>query len=235
MSADSEFERLMARRRFIQSAAAGTAIVAFGGGTFVLVDDLTREARAASRADGRARVPPGQRVIRALKPMGGEAGDPKPSQFRLSIEGEVERPFTLDFAALLAAPQVEQTCDVHCVTGWTMLDARFQGVRVKELAERAQLKPSARFVVFEGAHGYTANVPLREALKPNVLVAHRLDGKPLARAHGAPVRAVVPDLYFWKSAKWLTKIRFVARDQPGYWETRGYHNHGDPWQEERYG
>jgi DMSO/TMAO reductase YedYZ molybdopterin-dependent catalytic subunit len=78
-------------------------------------------------------------------------------------------------------------------------------------------------------------VLLREALAPNALVAHRLDGTPLARANGAPARALVPDLYFWKSAKWLTGIRFVAQDQPGYWETRGYHNHGDPWKEERYG
>jgi DMSO/TMAO reductase YedYZ molybdopterin-dependent catalytic subunit len=78
-------------------------------------------------------------------------------------------------------------------------------------------------------------MPLREALKPNVLVAHRLDGKPLPRAHGAPVRAVVPDLYFWKSAKWLTGIRFSAKNDAGYWEQRGYHNYGDPWKEERYG
>jgi len=102
------------------------------------------------------------------------------------------------------------------------------------LAKRAKLKKTARHVVFEAAHGYTANVPLGEALKPNVMIAHRLDGRPLQRAHGAPVRNVVPDLYFWKSAKWLTGIRFVTRDEPGYWERRGYNNHGDPWLEERY-
>ncbi len=231
---DHELRAAIARRRFIQQAAAGTIIVAFGGGLFVIAEDLTRAAHAAPRTDGRPRVPPGQRLISALKPMGGEPGDPSLAKFRLKVHGEVESPFELDFASLLALPQVAQTCDVHCVTSWTMLDAKFKGVSVKALAERAKLKPSARHVIFEAAHGYTSNVPLREALKPNVLVAHELDGKPLPRTHGGPLRALVPDLYFWKSSKWLTGIRFSARDEPGYWETRGYSNHADPWREERY-
>ena len=229
-----ELERLLARRRFIREAAAGTALIAFGGGLFVLADDLTRSARAEARSDGRPRLPPGQRVISRLKPMGGDAGDPSPGAFRLKVHGEVEAPFTLTFAALTALPQVELASDVHCVTGWSVLGASFKGVRVEALADKAKLKRSARFVVFEGANGYTSNVPLREALAPNVLVAHRLDGRALPRAHGAPVRAIVPDLYFWKSAKWLEGIRFVSRDQPGYWEQRGYNNHADPWKEERY-
>jgi DMSO/TMAO reductase YedYZ molybdopterin-dependent catalytic subunit len=232
---DDHRSALIQRREFIRRAASGTMILAFGGGLYVLSDDLTREAQAQERGDGRRRVPPGQRVISALKPMGGEPGEPSQAKFRLKVHGEVQSPFELDFAALLAMPQVEPSVDVHCVTGWSVLGARFRGVRVKDLAERAKVKPSARHVVFEAAHGYTANVPLTEALRPEVLVAHQLDGKALARAHGGPVRALVPDLYFWKSAKWLTGIRFVARDEPGYWETRGYHNHADPWREERYG
>jgi DMSO/TMAO reductase YedYZ molybdopterin-dependent catalytic subunit len=121
------------------------------------------------------------------------------------------------------------------VTKWSVLDAAFTGVRVADLAARARPKPSARHVIFEAAWGYTSNVLLREALAPNVLVAHRYDGRPFARQHGGPVRSLVPDLYFWKSAKWLTGIRFSARDEPGYWEVRGYHNHADPWREERHG
>ena len=121
------------------------------------------------------------------------------------------------------------------MTKWTVLDSRWTGVRVADLAARAKPKASARHVIFEAHAGYTANVPIREALAPNVLVAHKYEGSSLARTHGAPVRALVPDLYFWKSAKWLTGIRFVATDKPGYWETRGYHNHADPWREERYG
>lgn len=228
------FARQMARRRFLQTAVTGSTLVALGGGLYVLDHELTREARAATRDDGRARVPPGQHVIKKLKPMGGEEGDPSPSEYKLRVHGEVETPFTLSFAELVKLPQVTHKADVHCVTTWTVLDAEWTGVKVAELAERAGVKKGVRHVIFEAAHDYTSNVPLREALKPNVLVAHKLDGDPLARAHGAPVRAVVPDLYFWKSAKWLTGIRFVKQDEPGYWETRGYSNHADPWSEERY-
>lgn len=231
-----ELHRLISRRSFIQRAAAGTAVVALGGGLWALADDsLTREARAQSRPDGRPRLPPGQRVIVRLKPMGGLEGDPDPSTFRLRVHGEVARPFELDFAALLALPQIDQVSDVHCVTGWSVLGARWRGVRVADLAERAGVRRSARHVIFEGAHGYTANVLVEEALAPNVLVAHRLEERALAHRHGGPARALVPDLYFWKSAKWITGIRFVTRDRPGYWEVRGYNNHADPWTEERYG
>jgi DMSO/TMAO reductase YedYZ molybdopterin-dependent catalytic subunit len=167
--------------------------------------------------------------------MGGEEGDPSPGNWRLRVYGEVDRPFELDFGALLAMPQVEQACDVHCVTKWSVLGATFAGVRVADLAARAGVRAGAHHVIFEAAHGYSSNVPLREALAPTVLVAHRLEGTPLGRPHGAPARALVPDLYFWKSAKWLNAIRFSAEDRPGYWETRGYHNHADPWKEERYG
>ena len=231
-----EVQSSLTRRSFIGRAASGTVIAAMGGGMFyALSDQLTREARAMSLDDGRPRLPPGQRALEALRPMGGTPGAPGITDFRLKIHGDVERPFELDWAGLLAQPQADLELDVHCVTGWSLLGAAWRGVRMKDLAAAAGLKPGTRHVVFESAHGYTANVLLRHALDPNAIVAHRHDGKPLARPHGAPVRAVVPNLYFWKSAKWLTGIKFVARDEPGYWETRGYHNHADPWLEERYG
>ncbi|MCB9567798.1 MAG: molybdopterin-dependent oxidoreductase [Myxococcales bacterium] len=233
--ATPEVARLLQRRAFIRRAASGAVIAGLGGGLFVLDDLLTSEARAESRPDGRPRVPPGQRVIRALKPMGGTPGSPSPSEYRLKIHGEVERPFELDFAGLLAADQVELRADVHCVTGWTMLDASWKGVRIRDLAARAGLKASARHLILEGAHGYTANVTLADGLADDALIAHRHEGRALARPHGAPARAVIPGLYFWKSAKWIQGLRFVSRDEPGYWERRGYHNHADPWLEERYG
>lgn len=226
----------MSRRLFLGTVTAGTVIVALGGGRYVLAsEEEEQRARDSKRPDGRPRLPPGQRLIRQLKAMGGTEGDPSPGAFRLRVHGEVEAPFVIDFAELLRMPQVDQVSDVHCVTKWTCLDSRWTGVRVSELASRARLKPSARHVVFEAAAGYTANIPLRDALSPGVLVAHKLNGGTLPRPNGPPVRALVPDLYFWKSAKWLTGIKFVARDEPGYWETRGYHNYADPWREQRYG
>jgi DMSO/TMAO reductase YedYZ molybdopterin-dependent catalytic subunit len=226
--------RLIDRRAFIRRATAGTIVSCFAGLGALADDALMREARAEKRSDGRERVPPGQRVITALKPMGGEEGDASRAGFRLKIHGEVDTPFTIDFRELLAMPQVEQALDVHCVTGWTVLGASLRGVRIADLAARAGVKATAKHVVFEAAHGYTANVRIDEALAPSVMIGHRLDGRPFAAAHGAPARAIVPDLYFWKSAKWITGIRFVAKDQPGYWEVRGYHNHADPWKEERF-
>ncbi|MFO0632837.1 MAG: molybdopterin-dependent oxidoreductase [Nannocystaceae bacterium] len=224
--------RSSARREFLLRAAAGTVVTGLAGGLYVLA---TPRAHADTRPDGRPRVPPGQRVIEALKPMGGEPGEAAVSKYRLKIHGEVDNPFELDFAALVGFGAVERTLDVHCVTGWTVLGAVFKGVRVKDLADKAGLREGVRHVIFEAAHGYTANVRLAEATGDDVLVTWELGGKRLARPHGAPVRALVPDLYFWKSAKWLEGIRFVRRDEPGFWETRGYHNHADPWKEERYG
>lgn len=227
---------MMDRRSFIRSAAAGTAIVALGGGLYYLAeDDLTRKARAETRTDGRRRLPPEQRVIKALKPMGGEPGDPRPKDFKLKVHGEVSNAFELGYAELLDLPQVEVEADVHCVTGWSVLGSVYKGVLVSHLAKLADVKDSARYVIFEAAHGYTANVPLKDAMADNALVSHRMNDRVWTKTHGAPVRGLVPDLYFWKSPKWLTGIRFSNKDKPGYWEVRGYHNHGDPWLEERYG
>ena len=230
----AEIERIEARRTFLKGAAAGTLVMAFGGAAFaVAADDDPR--LGTNRPDGRPRLPPGQRLLSALRPMGGEPGDPSAAAWRCRIHGDCDRPTTIDFATLLRMPQTSLRADVHCVTGWTVFDAPWTGVRLSHLAELAGVRPGVRHVVFEAAHGYTANVPLREALRPNVMLAHRLNGAPLPRPHGPPVRSLVPDLYFWKSAKWLTGVRFVRADEPGYWETRGDHNHGDPWREERYG
>jgi DMSO/TMAO reductase YedYZ molybdopterin-dependent catalytic subunit len=229
-------KKRLERREFIKQAGAGTLIVALGGGLYRLAsDDLTRKAQGQVRGDGKKRLPPGQKVLESLRPMGGQPSSTKTKNFKLRVYGEVEKEFTLDFEGLLKMRQVRQSADVHCVTGWSMLGGLWQGVTVKALAERAVLKKTANFVIFECAHGYTANISRKEAFKPNVMVVHTLDGRPFKRQHGAPVRSLVPDRYFWKSGKWLTGIRFVKRDVPGYWETRGYHNIADPWKEQRYG
>jgi DMSO/TMAO reductase YedYZ molybdopterin-dependent catalytic subunit len=229
-----ELRESMERRRFLKTAAAGTALVALGGGTYVLAADDDPRAKQL-RADGRPRLPPGQRLIDALKPMGGDPGDPSPATFRLHVHGEVENPLDLDFAALTALPAVEQTCDVHCVTGWSMLDSKWTGASIAHIAKLAKVRDNARYMIFEAANGYTANVRIAEALAPTSLVAYRYAGGAIPRPNGPPVRGLMPDLYFWKSPKWLIGLYFSARDKPGYWETRGYHNHADPWKEERYG
>jgi DMSO/TMAO reductase YedYZ molybdopterin-dependent catalytic subunit len=232
---DQSPQRAEDRRRFLRLAGVGTVIAALGGWYVLADDEQTKAARAQKLPDGRPRLPPGQKVINHLKPMGGSPGSSSKSDFRLRVHGAVEAPFELDFAELLALPQHALELDVHCVTGWSRLGAAWEGVRIAELAERAKPRPTARYVIFEAAHGYTSNVRIDEALAADSLIAHRYDGDSLAHRNGAPVRALIPQLYFWKSAKWLQGLRFVERDEPGYWETRGYHNHADPWLEERYG
>jgi DMSO/TMAO reductase YedYZ molybdopterin-dependent catalytic subunit len=231
-----ELHRAWERREFLKSAAAGTILMAAGGALLRLAaDDLTKAAMAEDRKDGKKRLPPGQRVIDALRPMGGEPGDGQVKTWKLKVHGAVAKPFEVDYANFLKLPQVTKEADVHCVTGWSLIGGHWKGVQIARLAELAGVKAEAKYVIIEGEHGYTANVPMKEALADNALVTYRLDDKPLALDHGAPVRGLIPDLYFWKSAKWITGLKFSKDDHPGYWETRGYHNHADPWKEERYG
>ncbi len=230
-----ELAKAWDRRQFLKSAAVGTALMAAGGTLARLAaDDLTRLARAEKRKDGRPRLPPGQRVLEHLRPMGGEEGPGDVRRFRLRVHGACKRPFEVDYAGLLKLPQVTKEADVHCVTGWSMLGGHWKGVQIARLAEIAKIKSEARYVILEAAHGFTSNAPLKEATADNALITYRLDRKPFPIEHGAPVRGLIPDLYFWKSAKWITGVRFVREDRPGYWETRGYHNHADPWKEQRY-
>jgi len=229
-----EERRKLSRREFL-AAAGGTLVSISLPGLFVKVLDGENEAAAAElRPDGRPRLPPGQQLVTMLADMGGRPGKATVSNWKLRIHGEAERPFTLDFQELLRLPQVQTTCDVHCVTGWTLLDSRWSGVRLKTILDLIKVKATAGFIIFEAAAGYTSNIPLSEAVKDNVILAHTFAGAPLPQAYGAPVRALVPDRYFYKSAKWLEGIRVTVRDEPGYWETRGYSNSADPWKQERY-
>jgi DMSO/TMAO reductase YedYZ molybdopterin-dependent catalytic subunit len=166
--------------------------------------------------------------------MGGRPGTATVDNFTLQVRGEVEKPLVLSYQDLLALEQVQLTCDVHCVTGWTLLDSRWSGVRLSTIMRLAKLRKEANFVIFEAPAGYTANIPLTEARKENVIIAHSFFGQKLPKEHGGPVRALVPDRYFYKSAKWLEGIKFTAKDEPGYWESNGYSNSADPWKEERY-
>jgi DMSO/TMAO reductase YedYZ molybdopterin-dependent catalytic subunit len=124
--------------------------------------------------------------------------------------------------------------DIHCVTSWTKLGTRWQGVPFRTISELAKPKEGAGFVVMECEQGFTSSLPLAVLLEEDVLLAHSYEGAPLPAEHGGPVRMLVPRRYFYKSAKWLRGLKFVRDDEPGFWETRGYSNLADPWRETRY-
>ncbi len=182
------------------------------------------------------RVPPGQVITRSWPVLhaGSVPYELTPARWTLSVRGEVERPTTLDYAALLALPQKEVEVDIHCVTSWTKLGTRWQGVPFRTIAERVGPTGRAKFVVMECEQGFTTSLPLDALLDDDVLVAHAFGGAPLPSEHGGPVRMLVPKRYFYKSAKWLRGLRFVEVDEPGFWEVRGYSNVADPWLETRY-
>jgi len=152
----------------------------------------------------------------------------------LSIAGLVERPVQWDWNTFMVQPQVELKSDIHCVTAWSRFDNTWQGVSANHLLSVVRPLPQAQYLVIHGYDGYTANVPLERFSADNVVLAHHWQGAPITREHGGPVRVVIPDLYFWKSAKWVRHMVFLEHEVKGYWETRGYHNNGDPWKEQRY-
>lgn len=181
------------------------------------------------------RLPPGQRLVTSW-PVLDLGAQPKIDlqRWRLVVDGLVENPVTLDWDGFNRLPQSELTSDIHCVTAWSRYDNRWRGVRVADLLEHVRPKPEAKFVLLQSFDTYTTNLPLAEFAAADALLATHWEGESLTVEHGGPVRVVVPKLYFWKSAKWVKRIQFAAQDQPGFWEVRGYHNHGDPWMEERY-
>jgi DMSO/TMAO reductase YedYZ molybdopterin-dependent catalytic subunit len=182
------------------------------------------------------RLPPGQRLVRdwPVLDLGAEP-NVTPQKFRLDVDGAVENRLSLSLDEFMALPQSASMSDIHCVTQWSRYDNHWKGVSARALLEIVQPKPDAQHIVFHSFDGYTTNVRLEQFDQPDVFLVHEWEGKPLTRAHGGPVRMLMPRLYFWKSAKWLRRIQFTISDRPGFWEQRGYHNNGDPWMEERYG
>lgn len=151
------------------------------------------------------------------------------------VWGEVEAPFSLTWPELQALPRVMTVCDLHCVTQWSRFDTTFEGASVSALLARARPTPSARYALVHAAPDYTTNLPLTDLDRPGNLIAYTVSGEPLPAEHGGPARLLVPHLYLWKSAKWVTGIQLLQEDYPGFWEQNGYHMRGDPWAEERYG
>lgn len=185
---------------------------------------------------GRARVPPGQVVTKGFPILhaGSVPYELTLENWTLKIYGAVEAPYTLDYPALIALPSKEEKVDIHCVTSWSKLDMVWKGVPFRTLVERARPTPEAKFVIMECEKRFTTSLPLEALLDDDVLLAYGYDGRPLPPEHGGPARMFVPKRYFYKSAKWVRALRFVAEDEPGFWEVRGYSNIADPWSEKRY-
>lgn len=156
------------------------------------------------------------------------------SKWMFTISGSVETELKLNYQQFASLPQERVFSDIHCVTGWSKLNNRWEGVGTQAVGDLVEILPDAKFVLVHAEKGFTTNLSLSDFFQPDVLFALKHDGEILTPAHGYPVRLIVPRLYFWKSAKWVTGIEFMAEDKRGFWESHGYHNRGDPWQEERY-
>jgi DMSO/TMAO reductase YedYZ molybdopterin-dependent catalytic subunit len=181
------------------------------------------------------RVPPGQTVVADFPVLhAGSAARVDQRSFTLTLSGLIDPGGVVDWERLLGYPAIEQTCDIHCVTGWSKLATTWKGVRVSAILASHVVSPEARHAVIRATGGWTTNLPLEELMRDDVLVAYEYEGRPLTAEHGGPVRLLVPRLYFWKSAKWLDGIELTTDERLGYWETRGYHALGDPWLEQRY-
>lgn len=181
------------------------------------------------------RLPAGQHLVRdwPVLDLGTHPNIPA-KDWTLRIEGLVDVPTTFDYRELSLIPQSERRVDIHCVTAWSRLGDTFSGVTTRDLIAEVRPRDEARFVLIKSYDGYTTNLPVDYLYEDDSLIATHWNGIPLTREHGGPVRLVVPALYFWKSAKWIRSIRFVAQDIKGFWESRGYHMLGDPWKEQRY-
>ena len=184
----------------------------------------------------RARVPPGQYVTDDFPVL---SAGPMPHARLLSWSFVVRDVDDRELASwswtdLLGLPATRVTVDIHCVTAWSKLDTRWKGVTIDALFDAAGVEPSAPYVAAFCDGGYTTNLAIEDLLDGRGMVAYEYEGAPIDPEHGGPARLLVPHLYFWKSAKWVRGLAFTERDEPGFWETHGYHLRGDPWQEERY-
>ena len=181
------------------------------------------------------RLPPGQSLT--LKwPVLHYGSVPRfdPERWDFRVNGLVENPLRLSWKEFDALPKIQRTSDFHCVTRWSRFDNRWDGVAFREILRRARPRPEATHVLVHGEQGFTANVPLADLDREEVLLATHHDGEPLSADHGYPLRLIVPHLYAWKSVKWLRSLEFLDHDTPGFWEQNGYHMYGDPWKEERF-
>lgn len=191
--------------------------------------------RAELPAETAARVPPGQ-YLTAKWPVlhYGPVPQFSPRTWDFRVFGNVESESKLNWEEFQKLEQAAVQADMHCVTTWSRLDQKWEGIPFSKIVELAKPKPDSKFVIAHSEYGFTANTPIEYCLRDDCLIALRANGAPLTAEHGSPARLVVPTLYAWKSAKWLRGVEFSDVDKPGFWERNGYHNTGDPWREQRY-
>lgn len=181
------------------------------------------------------RLPPGQSLT--LKwPVLHYGSVPRfdPQMWDFRVYGLVDTPAKLSWDEFNTLPKVQRTSDFHCVTRWSRFDNLWDGVSVQEVLRRSRPNPKAAYVLVRAEQGFTANVPLADLDRPEVLLATHHDGQPLPLDHGYPLRLIVPHLYAWKSVKWVRGFELLEEDAPGFWEQNGYHMYGDPWKEQRF-
>jgi DMSO/TMAO reductase YedYZ molybdopterin-dependent catalytic subunit len=188
------------------------------------------------RRSAREDLPPGQYDVGADWPVLTAEVTPRldPERWTMSVDGLVGHPQTWSWDELHALPETEYGGPIHCVTTWSKFDTRFAGVSVDLLLDAAAPEAVATHVLATSTTGYTTNLPLEHVRGGQAWLAWSFDGRPLSADHGGPVRLLVPHLYFWKSAKWVTRLTLLDHDERGFWERNGYHDLGDPWREQRY-
>jgi DMSO/TMAO reductase YedYZ molybdopterin-dependent catalytic subunit len=212
-----------------------------------MFDSLFKRKNLENQSKKEGRLPPGQSLTIKFPVLHyGPVPVFNPATWDFRIWGEVEEERSWSWVEFNQLPRTTLTMDIHCVTRWSKLDTTWEGVSVRALIEQGiiKLKPNSRYVLQHAEYGFTVNLPLEVVLADNFLLALKYNGQPLTPEHGAPLRGVVgyipgrDDLmtpYFWKGAKWLRGLEFLAHDRPGFWEQAGYHNEADIWKEERFG
>jgi DMSO/TMAO reductase YedYZ molybdopterin-dependent catalytic subunit len=190
-----------------------------------------RGRRAEAREE--TRLPPGQYLVEHFPVL---SAGPTPTtaleEWSFSIAGEVAEPKVWTWEEFRALPSEEVRADIHCVTKWSKLDTTWEGVSIDTLLEDVEHDAAYALAFCDG--GYTTNLPVEDVLDGKAWIAFAYEGDDLELEHGGPARLLVPHLYFWKSAKWVRGIRLLDHDEPGFWESYGYHMYGDPWREQRY-
>ena len=186
-------------------------------------------------ADLGNRLPPGQSLTEGFPVL---SAGPTPhistDKWRFALKNGPRPIASWNWAEFNALPQTKMTRDIHCVTTWSKFNTAWEGVLIDDIFAAAGIEPPTKFMLAHSYDGYSTNVPVADLVGGKAMVALRYEGRPIPPDHGGPARLLVPHLYFWKSAKWISGLQFTERDEPGFWELRGYHNYGDPWREQRY-